>query len=91
MKIDLYTKTILTIIAICLIVICSREIPIISPGSAESNSSMEVVITGVKIPRYPKTDPKTDPNSNDKFVDSLPICRKLEDSSSNINQTIPIC
>lgn len=43
MKVDLYTKVILTVIALCLIVIVIRDIEFIPEARAQSSSRDEVV------------------------------------------------
>ena len=45
MKIDVYTKTVLTIIAICLVWICVRDVTI--SRSAQANAPQPVIVTGV--------------------------------------------
>jgi hypothetical protein len=42
MKIDTYTKTVLTIIAICLVWICVRDVP----RPAQANAPQPVIVTG---------------------------------------------
>lgn len=44
MKIDIYTKTVLSIIAICLVWICVRDVTI--SRSAQANAPQPVVVTG---------------------------------------------
>jgi hypothetical protein len=48
MRIDAYTKTMLTIIALCLMWICVRDLPLLSNAQAQS-SAQEVKIVGVDI------------------------------------------
>jgi hypothetical protein len=43
MKIDAYTKTVLTIIAICLVWICVKDVT----RSAQANAPQPVIVTGV--------------------------------------------
>jgi len=45
MKIDVYTKMVLTIIAICLVWICVRDVTI--SRSAQANAPQPVIVTGV--------------------------------------------
>lgn len=48
MRIDTYTKTMLTIIALCLLWICVRDLPLLSNAQAQS-SVQEVKIVGIDI------------------------------------------
>lgn len=76
MKTDRYTKLVLTIIAICLIWICSRDfifIPQVQAAAATA-PAQEVVITGVKIPLRDGSGAQvTDINGKPMFTWELPV------------------
>lgn len=60
MRKDMYLKVILTIIAICLVWICMRDIEIgptkLHASQIRSLFPQEVVIVGINIPAYPAPD-----------------------------------
>lgn len=76
MRADTYTKFILTIIALCLMWICVRDVISIPPTQAASSSApaQEVVITGVKIPLRDGSGAQvTDINGKPMFTWELPV------------------
>jgi len=48
MKVDTYTKIVLTVIAICLTWLCLRNISLLETVSAQAPPRQEVIIAGVK-------------------------------------------
>ncbi|MEW6670269.1 MAG: hypothetical protein AB1427_01115 [Thermodesulfobacteriota bacterium] len=69
MKMDLYTKGVLTVIALCLVWICAREIPFIKTAEAfNEGKPAEVVIKNVEplaVALYAQIDTK---NPNAKYT-----------------------
>lgn len=47
MKVDLYTKTILTVIAGCLLYLVARDIPLVKEAHAQSRGPVEVNIVQI--------------------------------------------
>jgi hypothetical protein len=45
--IDRYTKAVLTVIAVCLVVIIMRDIPIVKQAAAQSGGPVHVVVDSV--------------------------------------------
>lgn len=77
MKTDKYMKFILTLIALCLVWICARDVfpqQIVQASSSAAAPAQEVVITGVKIPlRDAAGAPLTDINGKPLFAWELPV------------------
>lgn len=69
MKVDLYTKGVLTVIALCLVWICAREIPLIRTAEAfNEGKPTEVVIKNIEplaVAVYAQVDTK---NLNLKYT-----------------------
>ena len=77
MKVDRYTKFILTVIALCLMWICARDAfgwQVVQASAASSATpAQEVVITGVKIPLRDASGAQlTDINGKPLFTWELP-------------------
>ncbi len=75
MKTDIYTKFILTIIALSLVWICARDVNFVRPARAASAPpTQEIVITGVKIALKDGSGaPITDINGKPMFTWELPV------------------
>jgi len=62
MRVDLYTKGILTVIALCLVWICAREIPLVRTAEAFNDGKpAEVVIKNIEplaVALYAQVDTK---------------------------------
>ncbi len=86
MKKDIYLKVILTIIAICLVWICMRDIEIgptkLHASQISSMFPQEVVIVGVKFSSYKTPDPlpikNVFPNSLKVEVENFPLIQLVE-------------
>jgi hypothetical protein len=69
MKVDLYTKGVLTVIAVCLVWICARELPLIRTAEAFNDGKpAEVVIKNMEplaVAVYAQVDTK---NPSMKYV-----------------------
>jgi hypothetical protein len=59
MTIDLYTKSVLTVIAACLVYLCLGGPSLLTPVEAQIQTPMEVVISGWKYGREPGTSTLT--------------------------------
>lgn len=75
MKADLYTKIVLTVIALCLAWICARDVVSLpTVRAAVPATAQEVVVTGVKIPLKDGSGaPVTDINGKPMFTGVLPV------------------
>ncbi len=74
MKADKYTKFILTIIALCLVWICARDVLSSQVTQAAPAPAQEIVITGVKIPLRDGSGAQlTDINGKPIFTWELPV------------------
>ncbi len=76
MKTDLYTKAVLTFIALCLAWLCLRDIVSLSTvqAAAPAAAAQEVIITGVRIPlKNASGAPITDIDGNPMFTGALPV------------------
>ncbi len=73
MKSDLYTKAVLTIIALCLTWICVRDV-VSTPTAQAAAPAQEVVITGVKIQLKDLSgNPVADVNGKPMYIWQLPV------------------
>jgi len=53
MRVDLYTKTVLTVIAVCLVWLCARDLFFPARVHAGAQTTTDVVITGIRYGKDP--------------------------------------
>jgi hypothetical protein len=76
MKTDLYTKVVLTVIALCLAWLCARDVVSLPAARAAAPvvGAQEVIITGVRVPLKDASGaPITDIDGKPMFTGALPV------------------
>ena len=75
MKTDLYTKVVLTVIALCLAWLCARDVVSMpTVRAAAPIAAQDAVITGVRIPlKNASGAPITNINGKPMFTGALPV------------------